>query len=295
MDSRGLPQTMSESPWILDVDATSFASDVVERSQSVPVVLDFWATWCEPCRTLGPALEELARRHEGRFVLAKVDIDHNRELAQAFRIESVPTVIAIVEGRPVDGFMGVLPPAELEAFLDRIAPGGGTASGPVDEAQALAAAGDVDGAVVLLRTHLEQSEDVEARITLAHLLLEADRGSEAQAELDRLDEAQAEHPEVKALRTRLAFLENAGDLEERRAAVAERPEDPAAHLELGTALCATEAYAEALEHLLTSVRLAPEHEEGAAKSKMLEIFDLLGLEDPVANDYRFKLSLELFS
>ena len=287
---------MSDSQWIIEVDAPSFATAVVERSKTVPVVLDFWATWCGPCQSLGPALEKLAREENGRFVLGKVDIDTNQELAQAFRIESVPTVIAIVDGRPVDGFMGDLPETELRAFLDRIAPGGGGSELLVMEAKALAEAGETEQAARLLRDYLrENEEDGDARITLAGLLVDLGKKEEAKLVLAKLSEEQAQSAEAKAIRTRIDFLESAGDLEELERAVNERPEDASAHLELGEGLCAAQKYESGLDHLLSSIRLDADFAEGAAKRKMLEVFELLGLEDPVANEYRFKLSLELFS
>ena len=113
---------MGQTSWIVDVDATSFSREVVERSKTVPVVVDFWASWCGPCKTLGPLLERFAREGDGAFVLAKVDTDKNAELAQVFQIQGIPTVIAIDKGKPVDGFSGVLPAAEVKAFLDRVAP-----------------------------------------------------------------------------------------------------------------------------------------------------------------------------
>lgn len=286
---------MAKSSWIIDVDAPSFATAVVERSKSLPVVLDFWATWCGPCQTLGPALEKLANEENGRFLLAKVDIDQNPEIAQAFRIQSVPTVIAIVDGRPVDAFQGALPEPELRAFLDRIAPAGGMGANPEAEARQLAEAGDVEGAVKLLRDHLRTSDDGETRILLAGYLVDLRRHEEAKLVLAKLSEEDAQTSAARAVQTRIAFAESAGDLDELRRGVEDNPQDAGAHLDLGQALVAAEDYESGLEHLLEAIRLDPTYADGAAKQKMLEVFDLLGLEDPVANDYRFKLSLELFA
>jgi len=261
----------------------------------LPVVLDFWATWCEPCRTLGPMLEALAEEGNGRFLLAKVDIDRNPEISQAFHIESVPTVIAIVDGRPVDGFQGALPEPELRDFLDRIAPVTGGA-GAAAEARSLAEAGDTEGAVTVLREHLRgKNDDADARVQLAGYLVALGRLGEAKMVLAKLSETEAETPPARAVRTRLAFAESAGDVDELRRGVEENPGDAGARLELGKALVASEKWADALEHLLESVRLDPSLGDGAAKREMLEVFELLGLEDPVANEYRFKLSLELFA
>lgn len=288
---------MPKSPWIIDVDALSFASAVVERSKSVPVVLDFHAAWCGPCQTLGPALEALAVEGDGRFLLAKVDVDQNPEISQAFRIQSVPTVIAVVDGRPVDGFQGALPDAELRAFLDGVAPAGpAPASDVLARADELEQAGRPERAIELLREHLAGApDDAAARLRLAALLLDGGDPDDAEMVLGELSDEQAGGAEARALRTRIAFVKSAGDVQTLRRAVAEDPRNAGARLDLGTALLASQEWAAGLEELLEALRLDPEGVGKTAKLKMVEVFDLLGLEDPVANEYRFKLSLELFA
>ncbi len=285
---------MPASSWIVDADAASFAA-VVERSRSVPVVLDFWATWCGPCKTLGPLLETLVNEDPGRFLLAKVDIDRSPELAQAFRITSVPTVIAVVDGRPVDGFQGALPEADLRAFLDRFAPSLAGVD-PLEEARALEQAGRLDEAIDLLREALDQGTvGAEGRVQLARLHVERGERTAAEHLLGELSPEEAALPAARALRARLAFLEGAGDLDALRADVASEPGSAAARLRLGQALVALESHAEGLEQLLEAIRLDPGGEGVPARKAMLEVFDVLGLEDPLANEYRFKLSLELFA
>jgi putative thioredoxin len=288
---------MPETRWIVDVDAAAFATAVVERSRSVPVVLDFWATWCGPCKTLGPLLEKLANEEPGRFVLAKVDIDKSPELAQAFRITSVPTVLAVVNGRPLDGFQGALPEADLRRFLEGVAPSR-TAQQTDLQAQAreLEEAGDLDGAIGLLQEELlHDAPDPGARTQLARLFVERGELDAAKSLLDGLPDEESRSAAARALRSRIAFLEGAGDLDELRRAVERAPESAAARLELGKGLVAVESWASGLEQLLESLRRDPGLEGGAARKKMLEVFELLGLDDPVANEYRFKLSLELFA
>jgi len=285
--------------WIVDVDGRNFEREILERSLTVPVVVDFWATWCGPCKTLGPELEKRAREGKGRFVLAKVDIDRNPELAGAFRVQAVPTVLAVVQGRLVDGFQGALPAAELDEFFARIAPlpSASRADQRVSRAMEVAQGGQRDQGIGLLREILREfPEHLGARLSLAELLLDARRPRDARLVLEK---ATATGPDdearIKALQTRLAFAETAGSLEELEEKVKASPGDSGARIELGKSLIAAGEHARGLEHLLEVVRGSTGELRDQAKKAMLESFEILGLQDKVANEYRFKLSLELFS
>ncbi|MEW6073528.1 MAG: tetratricopeptide repeat protein [Planctomycetota bacterium] len=291
------PAAQDASPWILDADVRSFEREVVARSRELPVVVDFWAEWCSPCKALGPILEKAAREGNGRFLLARVDVDKNPELAQVFRIQSIPTVIALAGGRLADGFTGALPPAEVAAFLDRVAP---AAAPPAKDAAARAreraAEGDPAGAVELLRARLREAPgDASSRLALAELLLDAEKIEEAKLVLARLTPAETEGAEVKAVASRLALLASAGDLDELRTRAAANPADAAARASLGRALVARKDWRAGLTELLEAVRLDPEGAGGEARAAMLEAFAILGVDDPVANEFRFQLSLLLFS
>ncbi len=288
------PPAGPTGPWIIEADIRNFEREVIQRSRSVPVVLDFWAAWCGPCKTLGPLLERRAREGNGRFVLAKVDVDRSPDLAQAFRIQGIPAVMAVVDGRLADGFQGALPEAELDRFLDRIAPGPELT--PLDEARALAESGALDEAISCLREFVEDQPDhAEARITLGGLLVDAGRPAEAEEALQALAPAARETPAAKAVLARVGFAAAAGDLAELERAARERPGDAAAQLALGRAAVAAGRHAQGLEALLGALRLDPEGVGPQAKQAMREAFDLLGLENPLANEYRFKLSMELFN
>lgn len=291
------PQPGSE--WIVQADASNFERGVLARSLTVPVLLDFWATWCGPCKTLGPELEKRARAGQGRFLLAKIDIDRNPELAQAFRVQAVPTVLAISQGRLVDGFQGELPASELDAFLERVAPGGALPSGAdaaVARARELAASGELEQAIAHLRELLRGApEHNQARIVLAEILIDAKRPQDARLVLDKLADDPTSAEQVMTLRAKLDFAAAAGNRSELEAKLRANPGDLAARIQLAKALVATKEYGPGLEHLLDVVRADAGAQRAEAKKAMLEVFAMLGLEDKLANEYRFKLSLELFS
>jgi putative thioredoxin len=293
------PPGPTRSEWIVEADARTFQRDVLGRSLEVPVLLDFWATWCGPCKTLGPELEKRAREGQGRFLLAKIDIDRNPELAQAFGVQAVPTVLAVVQGRLADGFQGAVSPSELDAFLARVAPGGPAPTRTdvrIERARALAEGGQPDAAIGHLREILRDSPDHrEARLTLAELLIETKKFREARLVLEKLEGDADDAERVKAVRAKLAFSEAAGDRAALEEQVRAAPGDAATRIELGKACIAAGDHAQGLEHLLEVVRADQGPLRAEAKKAMLEVFGMLGLEDKVANDYRFKLSLELFS
>ncbi len=283
--------------WVVDVDARTFEQAVIERSRSVPVLVDFWAGWCGPCKTLSPLLERKARAGAGRFLLAKVDVEESPELAQAFRVQNIPSVLAVVDGRLADGFQGALPEAELDRFLDRIAPGGpAQAEDVVERARRLDEEEKRDEAIALLRDHLRRESDhAPARTLLADLLVDAGKLREAKLVFEKLSAEAKDSPAGKGLRARIDFAESATELGPLEHAVEEAPEDAGARLELGRAYAAAKEHEKGLAELLQAVQLDPAGRAAEAKAAMLEIFDILGLEDPLANEYRFKLSLELFA
>jgi putative thioredoxin len=307
------PQSQAQSPvqspaqppseWVVEATAANLERDVLARSLQVPVLLDFWATWCGPCKTLGPELERRAREGQGRFLLAKVDIDRNPELAQAFRVQAVPTVLAVVQGRIVDGFQGALPEKELDEFLARIAPGGPAPSRAdllVEHARAMAEDGELEQAIGHLREVLREApEHREARVLLTELLIQAGKPREARLVLEKLagdgKTTGAEADALQALRTKLDFAETAGDVAELEARAQAAPDDLGARIELARARIAAGENERGLAELLEVVRADQGAHRAEAKKAMLEVFAMLGLEDKLANEYRFKLSLELFS
>jgi len=278
-----------------DPTMTTPPTAVLQRSLEVPVVVDFHASWCGPCQQLGPALERLADQAAGGFVLARVDVDKSPELASAFRVQSIPMVVVVQGGRMVDGFQGALPEAELKQFVQRHVPDLEGAPA-LEEARALREAGDVDGALVSVERRLaERSDDLEAHALRGELLIDAGRSDDAVALLEALDDAAREDERIKAVLARVALAEGAGDLAALEAAAQAAPEDVEARTAYGKALLAGGRSEEGLEELLDAVRLDPDDKASPARKAMREAFDALGLEDPVANRFRYELSLVLFA
>jgi putative thioredoxin len=273
------------STTVYDVDTAGFEAEVVERSREVPVVVDFWAAWCGPCRTLGPTLEAAVRARDGEVVLAKVDVDANQQLAASFRVQGIPAVKAFRDGEVVAEFTGAVNAAQVEAFLDEVVP---------SEADRLAALGaaQVDVDPEAAREAFEQALDADpdhraAAIGLAELLVEEDP--------DRAGELVAPHrpdPRAEAVVTRIA-LGDAGDLEETMAAAQADPDDDEAMLAYGRSLIAAGHHDEAIEVLLHAIGLRGAHRDDA-RQLLVDLFGLLGDDDPRVRAARPRLATALF-
>jgi putative thioredoxin len=277
---------------VIDVTAATFQQEVVDRSRTTPVLIDFWATWCAPCKTLSPVLEKIAREMKGRFVLAKIDIDANPELADVFRIQSVPSVILLKEGRIADGFTGALPEVQVRKFLEQHL--GAPALDAIAQATQLEGEGDRAGAAEILRAHLQQKPaDAKARTMLARLLVAEGRLEEARKVFAKLAGAELETDDAKAIAARLDAALKLGDLSQLEAAVAADPKSVAAQLALGRALVATSQYDQGLEHLLQAAKLDVHHESDAPRKALIEVFNVLGQADPRTLEYQRRLMMIL--
>ena len=297
LDAAATSPATPASSSVIEVTAQNFEREVLARSMEVPVLVDFWAPWCGPCKTLGPILEKLAKELEGRFVLAKVDTEKETELAAAFQIQSIPTVLLLVGGRPADGFMGALPEAQVRAFLEPHlgeAPPPEAAASPLEQARALEAEGNRNGAVVHLLEFLRGAPAGEGqgpvRVELARMLLEESRATEVPAVVAELSEADWATEAGQALRARLDFADRSGDVDELRAKAAASPGDLDARLALGRALVAANLYEEGLEELLSVAKQDLKYDDGAPRKALLEVFELLGYEDPLTLEFQKRLS-----
>jgi putative thioredoxin len=271
----------------------AFRHDVIEASKTALVLVDFWAEWCGPCKTLGPALERLVAARAPKVKLVKIDVDKNQALAAQFRIQSIPTVYAFLDGRPVDGFQGALPDRELAQFVDRLLAGVPATEdeaaleeqiaaliGAADEATAAGAHDDAAAMLMALAQELPDRHDLAGRLVLA--LLAGGRRDEAQAVLDALP-ADAKDEMVARARAALALAAEApadDELAPLLAAVDAAPDDHAARFELASALAARSDRDAAADHLLAIIKADRTWNEGAAREKLLTMFEAAGLADP---------------
>ena len=284
----------------------SFMTDVIDASNEQPVIVDFWAPWCGPCKTLGPHLEKAVRDARGAVRLVKVDIDQNKELAAQMRIQSIPAVYAFQDGRPVDGFVGALPESQVKQFVQRLAQAGAKGKGPSPVEQALAmakeavAAGDTERAGAIFAQVLEHEPDnADAVGGLARALIARNQMEEAKDLLAEVPKELAGHTEIAAARAALELAEAGakakGALGELEARVQRDPKDFAARLELASARFAAGERETAIDDLLEIVRRNRSWNEEAARKQLLKFFEAMGPTDPLTVASRKRLSSILFS
>ncbi|MCL4675319.1 MAG: thioredoxin [Pararhodobacter sp.] len=286
---------------IKDTTEADFMRDVIDASQEVPVIVDFWAPWCGPCKTLGPALEAVVTAAKGKVKMVKINVDENQGIAGQLRIQSIPTVYAFFQGRPVDAFQGALPASELKAFVDKLAAlaGDGGLAEALAEAEAMLEAGNAaDAAEVFAAIVGEEPENAAAVGGLARAHVAAGTLDQAEALLANAPAAIARAHELEAARAQLALArqaQEAGPVDELRAALAADPTDHQARFDLAKALHAKGDVAGAIDELLELFRRDREWNEGAARGQLFTIFDALSPKDPLVQKSRRRLSSMIFA
>jgi len=292
-DEEPMSETASP-PFVVETTAENFLTEVVERSRTVPVVVDFWAEWCQPCRILGPILEKIADEYQGRFILAKADTEKLSEIASGFGVRSIPAVFAIRDGQVVDSFVGVLPEASIRAWLDRIMPT--AAELLIQEARVLEPT-DLEAARAkyLEAASLAPTES-SAKIGLARLALAQGRLVEAREIIDQLERRGFLEPEAETLKAQLTLRgqsEVSGDLDSLLAEHEANPSDKATQLRVAEALASAGRYEQALGLALDLVETDRRGLGEPARKLMIAIFQLLPDDSTLAQTYRRKLSVAL--
>ena len=288
---------MSESSDLLifEVTAEGFDRDVIARSFTTPVVVDFWAEWCAPCRTLGPVLEALASEYAGKFVLAKADTEALADLASRFGVRSIPAVFGVRDGRVVDSFVGALPESSIRTWIDRLLP---TPAESELIAARLVEPTDPASAEPHYRAAIGfEPNDPAAKVGLARVLLRLDRDGEVREIISALETRGFLEPEAEAIKADLAVRArgaSSGGVESARAALAAEPANPGLRLKLAEALAASGGFGEALELALALVEDRPKALGDEPRRLMLNVFQLMPADSPEAAEYRRKLSAALY-
>jgi putative thioredoxin len=278
---------------------------VVEASQEVPVIVDFWAPWCGPCKQLTPALEKAVTAAGGKVKLVKVNVDENQQIAGQLRVQSLPTVYAFHKGQPVDGFQGALAQSQIDEFVQKLAATAGDAGEADGMTQALEAAEQMltdgaasDAAQTFAAIAQEDPQNAAAFGGMARAYLALDQPDQAEAVINGVPAEIAEAPEIEAARAAIDLARQAaqaGPVDELRARLESDPDDHQARLDLATALHASGDAAGAVDELLEVFRRAPDWNDGAAKAQLLTIFDALKPNDPVVLNGRRRLSSMIFA
>jgi len=286
---------------VVDTTSARFAQDVLEASRHAPVIVDFWAPWCGPCKQLTPVLEKVVRSYGGKVRLVKVNTDENAALAAQLRIQSLPTVYAFRDGRPLDGFMGVQPESAIRAFVDRLLADDLEAdlAAVLEAAQQALDAGDLQAAAEIYATILREDQHNPAALAgLAQCYLKSGDLARAEQTIALVPPDQKQTPAVQSVQAAIALAQKAGDTgstAELEARVAANPADHQARFDLSVALAASGKKAEAVDQLLTIIARDRSWNEDAARKQLVEFFDAWGPKDAATLEGRRRLSSILFS
>ena len=305
---KGAAPQAAPADLVKDSDQTKFAKDVLEASRTVPVIVDFWAPWCGPCKQLQPTIEKVVREAKGAVKLVKINIDQNQMLAQQLRIQSIPAVYAFFGGRPVDGFMGAVPESQVKQFVDRLVQAVGGVAGEGDgneiaelleQAKAATAQNDLELAARIYSEVLGvEPTNVAALAGMARYQVQIGDLDQAKALLEQIPAKDRTGAEVAAVQAAIDLAEKAkeaGPIGDLKAKASADPKDFQARLDLALAYWAGDQKQEAIYELLAMIKLDRNWNEGAARQQLLKFFEALGFTDPLAVDGRKRLSSILFA
>ena len=298
-----LNQSNSEEILIKDVNEDTFMDDVIEASKSSPIVVDFWAPWCGPCKTLGPALEAEVKATNGKIKMVKIDIDQNQNLASQMRIQSIPAVFAFVDGQPIDGFMGAKAPSELKVFIEKLLEKVTDDEGDLSEAIAVAdemlEAEEFDDAAETFEAIL--GEDPNSSLAFVGLFkskMGAKKINDAKKMLEEIPDTLKNKPEILALQAQIELTNQAegiGELNDLRKLLSTDVNNHQVRFDLALALFTKGETSEAIQELLAIFRVDQEWNDDAARQQLFKFFDILGGEDPITLSGRRQLASMLFA
>ena len=285
-----------DSQWIRTTTVDTFQEDVVQQSETIPIVVDFWAEWCQPCQQLMPLLEKLAVEFDGRFILMKINVDEQKELAGAFGVQSIPFVIAMVDGQPVSQLPGIVPEPQLKEWLETFLPS--PAVDAYNSALEQEAAGELDKACQLLVEAVQLDPEAPIfQIALARVLLALDQDQECTELLDQLESRGFLEPEAQQIKNQLemkSVVEDSGGITTARTALEADPDRSALKIKLAEALAVEKRYAEACDLLLEIVATDRTECRDQAKDVMVSVLAGMGPKSQLAGDYRRQLATAFY-
>ena len=298
-----LNQPNAEEIHVKDVNEETFMDDVIEASKNSPIVVDFWAPWCGPCKTLGPALEAEVKATNGKIKMVKIDIDQNQNLASQMRIQSIPAVFAFVDGQPIDGFMGAKAPSELKSFIDKllekVTDDGGNLSEAIAVANEMLNAEEFNDAAETFEAILgEDPESALAFVGLFSARMGAKKINDAKTMLEEIPDALKNKAEILALQAQIDLsnqAEGVGEINDLRSTLINDENNQQARFDLALALFTKGETSEAIQELLTIFRIDQEWNDDAARQQLFKFFDILGSENPITLSGRRQLASMLFA